>query len=1283
MKFSFGNISDNWKKWTQKFENYLVASEKNEKSDKTKIAILLNFLGDEGVEIFNTFKAEDGDKKKFADVMKMFGNYCSPRGNIVFERFKFFSCSQRENQPVENYITELKTLASSCEFGDQEEDLIRDRVVLGIRESALQERLLRETDLTLKKATDFLRAAEANREQMRAMKINANSAKLEEIGTKTKVHRPKQEKKPVQNSYSCSRCGKNHKKFQCPAFGKICAKCKKKNHFASMCKSNIDSRKKKVNEIVNGESDSNEHLNLIIDSVKNSEVQVSEKGKEKQWLKRIKVENNLIEFKLDTGAEVNVLPLNIYKKLNIDKKLENTNIMLVTYGNFKLKPEGKIVLNCICNERSEKLEFIVLNVESKPLLGLNGCIKFNLVKQVDQLKFENKDDVVKNYSDIFKGLGTFPGKPYHIQLNENIKPVVNPPRRVPLALHNKLKATLDELEKSNIISKVDEPTDWVNSLVIIEKPNGALRICLDPRDLNKAIKREHHIIPTADEIISNLEGKHIFSVLDLKDGFWQVPLDEESSNLCTFNSPFGRYKFKRMPFGIASAPEVFQKRNANLFSDIENVQVYFDDIIIMGSSEKEHDETLVKVLDRAKQLNIKFNPQKFQFKKSEVKYMGQIISGEGIQADPEQVRAVKEMEKPKTKKEVRRFLGMVNFLSKFIPNISMLTAPLRELLKDKVLFHWSEEHDKAFEKIKHLLCSAPVLKIFDSNKIIVIQCDSSKDGLGACLLQDNHPVSFVSRSLTETEQNYAQIEKEMLAITFAVKKYHNYIYGRKFIIHTDHKPLTSIVNKSISNISTRLQRLLIKLLKYQYEIKYVPGKLMYLADTLSRSYLKDKVEDDPEMMEVIHSLKYFPLSKNRMNQFKTATQEDDDLKVVYEYCKEGWPDKLKYESSNLKTYFKIKNDLYVECGLVMLNDKIVVPTSLRKEMLTLIHEGHFGMEKCKSRARESLYWPGMSRDIEIMVSKCEVCEKFGKANTKEPLIPHSIPSRPFEKIGIDILEFRNVNYLIIMDYYSKWLEIEKLSSKNITEIKQRLKILFSRFGIPSEIVSDNSPFNSYEFKEFAREWDFECIFVSPRYPQSNGMAEKAVGISKSILKKSFEDREEYILGLMAYRNTPISGINLSPSQIMFNRRVRTKLPISRNLLKPKLNTNIKEKLLKRQNKQKQYFDKGSKILKPLKPGDNVLIYNFDNKTWEPAQVINKTKNPRSYVVKTKSGRILIRNRKYLKSTLTPYKMDYDYDFNIVQKMDKSNSSTSVQNINNNSRPKRNIRKPAYLNNYIC
>ena len=307
-----------------------------------------------------------------------------------------------------------------------------------------------------------------------------------------------------------------------------------------------------------------------------------------------------------------------------------------------------------------------------------------------------------------------------------------------------LKSTIARLEQNGIISKSEKPSDWVNSLVIIEKKDGSLRLRLDPKELNQAIKREYHKPPSIETIFSKQCGKKVFTVIDMTNCYWHKKLDEQSSELCTFNTPFGRYHFNRMPFGICCASDVAQKMVEDHFGDIDGVLPVHDDLIIAGKDKAEHDAILRRVLKRARTSNIKFNRNKIQLRVKEVKYLGGIISAEGFKPDEAKIKAVIEMPQPKNKQELQRLLGMVNYLSSFIPNVSEITAPLRTLLKKDVQWAWYHEHDQSLEKIKEILTSNPVLKFFDVDKPTTLQVDASQHGLGACILQEGHPIAYAS-----------------------------------------------------------------------------------------------------------------------------------------------------------------------------------------------------------------------------------------------------------------------------------------------------------------------------------------------------------------------------------------------------------------------------------------------------------------------------------------------------------------------------------------------------------
>ena len=757
---------------------------------------------------------------------------------------------------------------------------------------------------------------------------------------------------------------------------------------------------------------------------------------------------------------------------------------------------------------------------------------------------------------------------------------------------------------------------------------------MDPQDLNKAIKREHYRIPTPDDIQRRLNGKKFFSMVDMKDGYWHVVLDEESSHLCTFNTPFGRYRFKRMPFGISSASEVFQKRNEQIFGDIEGVEVIVDDMIIAGRDEAEADEVLRKVMQTARENKVKFNPKKLTLRAQEIKYMGNIITPDGLKPDPDKIKSIVEIPKPENKEELRRFLGMVNYLSQFIPNMSQVNAPLRDLLKREIQWVWGSEHDRALQQLKQSLTSQPLLKFFDVNKPVRIQTDASQRGLGACLFQQDHPIAYASRSLTQAEQNYAQIEKELLAIVFACNKFNQYVYGKVVDVQSDHKPLEVILKKPLCKASPRLQRMMMNLQKYQLDVKYVPGKEMYVADTLSRAYLshtKDDISLNEEMEVMVHTLvESFPATPAKIDELKKATAEDDELQVLKNVVKQGWPvHKYQVHGPAVK-YWNIQDEVHEAENLMYVGEKMIIPTSWRGKMLEIIHESHLGIEKCKSRARSVIYWPGMSKDIENMVSKCSTCAKFRRANQKQPMIPHPVPDRAWQKIGTDIFQYNNKDYLLMVDYYSKYPEIGLLKDKTANSVINQMKSTFARHGIPDEVFADNVPFASQRFRQFSNEWGFKVTTSSPTYAQSNGMSERAIQTVKNLLKKAEEDKRDPYIALLEYRNTPVTGMTYSPSQLLMSRMLKSKLPTARELLRPKIATKAKIQLANRQENQRKYYNRRTANLPNIKENDQVRI-RHDN-VWKPAIVTEKHESPRSFIVTTPEGQSYRRNRQHLLET---------------------------------------------------
>ena len=443
--------------------------------------------------------------------------------------------------------------------------------------------------------------------------------------------------------------------------------------------------------------------------------------------------------------------------------------------------------------------------------------------------------------------------------------------------------------------------------MVVEKKNRSLRLCLDPRYLNDVIKHEHYRIPTIREIASEFAGKSLFSTLDLKDEYWQVELDESSSYLCTFATPFGRYRFTRMPFGLKSANKVFQKKNEATFKGIEGIHIVADDIIIAASNVEEHDKILTKVLQRAAAWNVKLNFDKLHLRVNEIKYFWTIITLEGMKPDPAKVKAIAEMPMLHNKAAVRRLLGMINFLAAHILNMVSITAPLRNLVQADVHFEWDHSAANALSQIKTILSTEPVLQFFNPSISNVIQTDASQHGLGACLLQQGKPITYASRSLSICERNYAQIE-ELLPIVLSCTKFHQYCYGFHTNVQTDHKPIEVIFKKPLNQISPRLQRMMLRLQKYDLDVKYVKGKYLHVVDALSRAHMDDATEDidSKEVQLLMHTLvSNLPISETRLADIRAAMIQDAQLQQLMQLTDQGWPVNLCNVPEALHQYWKV------------------------------------------------------------------------------------------------------------------------------------------------------------------------------------------------------------------------------------------------------------------------------------------------------------------------------------------------------------------------------------------
>ena len=665
-----GNIAENWQQWRQRFEVFSLASGLSEKNDKVQAATLLHVAGIKALEVFNTFTWErEGDEDKVDKILEKFQFYCKPRKNITWDRHVFNTRNQQLGETIDQYVTDLRTKARSCEFGKLRDSLIRDRIICGIICDKTRGILLREGDITLQRTVEICRANEAVTSQLKAI----SHATTTDVTTEAEIHPIRSTAKKQIDKPACNRCGYRHTPNQtCPAYGAECRKCGRKNHFAKVCRSKTSLSS--LNAIVQDDCDNPSKDMFIGMLLANSN--------SKDWKTTVLLNKRGTTFKLDTGAQCNVISKHKYDQIST-KPLLPSHARLVAFGGIPLHPCGKATIPCQYKNKQYAIEFEVIDQNIPSILGLRTCAEMNLIQRIEAIDTQIPESFSK-YRDVFEGLGCITNVIYHIELNPGSKPVVHPPRRVPVTLRPKVLEELKRMEQLDVIEKINEPTEWVNSMVTVVKPNGKLRICIDPRNLNQNVKRQHYPTRTVDEILTRMPNAKVFSVLDANSGYWQIRLDHESAKLCTFNTPYGRYMFKRLPFGLSSSQDIFQRVMTEMFEDIPGVEVVVDDLLVWGEDNEQHDSRLTKVLERARSRNLKLNKTKCHIKQPEISYVGHTLTKDGLKPDLKKTEAITAMPIPKNREELQRFLGMLTYLAKFIPNLSQVASPLRKLLEKNI-----------------------------------------------------------------------------------------------------------------------------------------------------------------------------------------------------------------------------------------------------------------------------------------------------------------------------------------------------------------------------------------------------------------------------------------------------------------------------------------------------------------------------------------------------------------------------------------------------------------------
>ena len=1027
-----------WKTWRQQWEDYAQVSRIGEQSKKYQAAVLRGCIGPTGLEVYSGLPfVGAGDRDDTVKILELLEGYYIGKTNVIYERYKFHSRNQKDGESTTTYIGELRRLAHSCDFENITPDqLIRDRIVCGVRDDGLRKKLLQSDNLSLDGCVSTCRASELAGAQASSMTEELRSTRSEvESDIKYVANRKRwvdrRPQKSAEPGWSrCEFCGGHHRRGpgQCPAYGQRCRYCKRMNHFESQCRlrNNWQSfKQERPVQIVSTEDyaeaeqtnmmqiEENESVTADILMVRTrrgggSEESTRSSGYPNKLFKSLVVQGKLVRFQVDTGATCDILRLEDVT----DKAMINpTTQRLRLYDGTLVTPVGQI---CTRTENPNTgqmydCDFIVVKDASTSLIGARTSLAMGLIR-VDYESIAKtdimaepakcsltKEAILERYSDVFaERVGCLEGK-LHLERDQSVTPVQMPVRKVPLAMQELLQAELRDMEDRGIIASVDVPTDWVSSMVVEQKKNGKLRVCLDPRPLNKALKRAHYPMPVIDDLLPSLAKARVFSVCDLRSGFWHISLDEESSFLTTFATPFGRYRWLRMPFGIAPAPEIFQNRLEAALSGLVGVKAIVDDLLVFGEGEtvekaiEQHNARLLELLERCREKGIQLQPEKFRFQAQEVKYCGHVFTQEGLKPDPDKISAIVSMTRPIDKQEMRRYLGMVNYLARFLPRLSDMAEPLRGLMKEGVMFILDERAEAAFQCIQKALVATPVLRFFNPSLDTVIQCDASSTGLGVALLQEGQPVAFASRVLTQSEQNYAQIEKELLAIVFGLTRFRQYVYGRAVIIDSDHKPLQALYSKPLALVPKRLQRMFLYLQDFDYQIRYRRGVDMHLADTLSRAPIGASTQRSKEELELAECLllveensviRESAIPEFSFEEVVRETETDAALQLLVKTVQEGWPESSRTLPIEVSPYFPFREEIVWMKGVLWKGNRCVIPKNMRQKILKRLHAAHSGVESCLKLAREYVFWPGITAQVKEHVRRCQTCAMTGPSLPK-------------------------------------------------------------------------------------------------------------------------------------------------------------------------------------------------------------------------------------------------------------------------------------------------------------
>ena len=956
----------------------------------------------------------------------------------------------------------------------------------------------------------------------------------------------------------------------------------------------------------------------------------------------VKLNGRPLKMEVDTGAALSIVSEKVWMTVKGTGRLQTSRVVLRTYNQAKLTVLGETKVQVEYGDQFHSLMIRVVKEGGPSLVGRDWLKHLQLDwKMVCNVQCSVEKDsvwqsVLSKYSNIFKpGLGMMKEITAKLKLKPRAVPQFHRARSVPFSLKGAVEQEIHRLEELGVLERVVH-SEWAAPIVVVPKKDGRVRLCGDYKvTVNKFLDVDQYPLPKPNELFATLTGGKRFTKLDLSQAYTQMVLEEDSRCYVTINTHIGLFRYTRLPFGVASSPAVFQAAMDSILQGISGVICYIDDILITGKSDEQHLKALEEVLKRLDHHGLVLEKEKCFFFKDQVEYLGHIVDALGVHTTPDKLQAVKEAPTPKNVSQLRSFLGLVNYYQKFIPNLAMMLYPLNCLLRLGAKWHWIKECEKAFDSAMLALMSAKLLVHYDPELPLRLAGDASEYGIGAIISHvfpdgSEKPIAFASRTLTSSERNYAQLEKEALSLVFGVRKFHQYLYGRSFVLYTDHKPLTTIFGSKVGIpplAAARLQRWALLLSAYQYSIEYKPTTTHANADGLSRLPINDDtVGDEMEsnvdpMVFNISQIQMLPVTSGKL---KAYTARDTILSQVLTYTRQGWPTKIP---DAMKPFWTRRDEITIEGDCLLWGLRVLVPQKLQVQVLEELHQGHPGASRMKALARSYVWWPGLDLDLENLAKSCLQCQEVKVSPPVAPLHPWVWPAQPWQRIHIDFAgPFLGSNFLVVVDAHSKWPEVVEMKTLTSAKTIEALRELFATYGLPQQLVSDNgSQFTSEEFAQFMTTNGIKHICCAPYHPASNGLAERFVQTFKKSMLASRSDQMSFqqrlCSFLLAYRTTPHSTTGGAPCMLFFKRQLRTRL----DLLKP----DYGDKALGKQADQKNYHDLHSRD-RQFSVGQKVMARNFlQGLTWVPG-VVTEVCGPVSYMVRVQPNIVWKRHMDHIK-----------------------------------------------------